>query len=458
MDPQKIYHSIHNGSPEFPASFSPWKGKVLIVGAGIAGITTAHILRKQGVDVQILEASNRYGGRIWSVYDFYEYPIELGAEEVHGTQSAWYEFIKAQDKSLLNYDSYYEEIYCIDGVLRGEHLAEQDPDFQKLLRFSDEMYQFYPDADTTLSEAIQKYGISPRVRHLIEAWLSAEYGTSTHKINLQDLIDISKKWQAGERNFVFTQDAYSSVLDEVFEETLADILFNKVIQRIDYSAAQPYIITQAGEKFTADKIVVTVPLGILKSGMIQFIPNLPSEKIIAIHNLGIDAGLKIILKFKSSFWEEEMGVIYGNGLIGEFYTSAKDDTPILTAYILGDSARKLSQMGDNAIAFALQELDNMMGQQTASQLFEDAIIVDWWKEPYIQGAYSYPVKNGHKYRQALAKDVDRKIFFAGEASNYHGHPATVHGALETGFRAAFEVLTPDDELFIDHDISVRAKI
>ncbi len=91
----------------------------------------------------------------------------------------------------------------------------------------------------------------------------------------------------------------------------------------------------------------------------------------------------------------------------------------------------------------LAELNLMYGGNVASAAFDEAYIIDWTKEPYINGAYSYPIVGGGiTQRIALAKNVGKKIYFAGEATNYKGHSATVHGALETAIRVVNE-LTQD---------------
>jgi monoamine oxidase len=68
------------------------------------------------------------------------------------------------------------------------------------------------------------------------------------------------------------------------------------------------------------------------------------------------------------------------------------------------------------------------------------MLKNWRNEPFIQGAYSYPSINSEGQREHLAAPVNAKLFFAGEATNYNGHLATVHGAMESGYRAVKELL------------------
>ncbi|MBU6325799.1 MAG: FAD-dependent oxidoreductase, partial [Bacteroidetes bacterium] len=77
----------------------------------------------------------------------------------------------------------------------------------------------------------------------------------------------------------------------------------------------------------------------------------------------------------------------------------------------------------------------------AKNTFLGGLLTDWLQIPFIEGAYSFPLSgDGISYRKALAEPMDNRLFFAGEATHYEGHSATVHGALETAFRAVKELL------------------
>jgi monoamine oxidase len=97
-------------------------------------------------------------------------------------------------------------------------------------------------------------------------------------------------------------------------------------------------------------------------------------------------------------------------------------------------------MGVDPVRFALEELDEIFGAKIASRSFERGLIADWGADPWIRGLYSYPtVLTTEAAREALARPLGGKIFFAGEATNTLGASGTVHGAMETGWRAANEV-------------------
>jgi len=95
-----------------------------------------------------------------------------------------------------------------------------------------------------------------------------------------------------------------------------------------------------------------------------------------------------------------------------------------------------------AVSVAVQELDGLFGSNAASAALVDSHIQDWSKEPFIRGAYSYPNPGSEPLRSTLAQSIDKKLYFAGEATHHQGHFATVHGAMETAYRAVDE-LTDD---------------
>jgi monoamine oxidase len=86
------------------------------------------------------------------------------------------------------------------------------------------------------------------------------------------------------------------------------------------------------------------------------------------------------------------------------------------------------------------ELDQMFGGTVATDGLVDSHVENWFANPYIQGTYSYPIVGSANARELLAAPIDNKIFFAGEATHTEGHWATVHGALETAYRAADELV------------------
>jgi lysine-specific histone demethylase 1B len=114
---------------------------------------------------------------------------------------------------------------------------------------------------------------------------------------------------------------------------------------------------------------------------------------------------------------------------------------ILLAFIMGDQAAALSALGSDAAITAalLKELDSMYdGKATTS--FVASFVQNWTTNPFIRGAYSYSTVGMGNARTTAAQSIDNKLFFAGEAMNLNGHHQTVHGAIETGYKAVIDIL------------------
>jgi monoamine oxidase len=437
MQVTEIRQALHEGLPH-----EGKVGKVLVVGAGIAGLATAQILRKSGVEVQVLEATSRFGGRIHTINDFAENPVEAGAEFLHGGKSAWFALAEEAQKPLANIHN-FQDVYFFENQLWEEREAYSRQDFAEIDSFYDllEEADFSEETDfISIAQFLHVINCPPEFRHIIDARLSMDYGTDTHKIDVQALQEVWRKWAVGDSTYFFEETGYAELLTEICVDALPTVVYEKPISQIHYTENEVKAITPKGETWEGSALVLTVPLGVLKKYLITFLPALPTEKQQAIETIGIDAGLKILLKFQKPFWTADIGGIIGNEFIQEFYPSGKGEDAILTALVLGDKAQYISDLGEEkAIQLALRELDIMEGNNLASSLFEKGMWIDWTTTPFQWGAYSYPSFQSEQAREILAKPL-APLYFAGEATNTHGHFATVHGALETAYRVAKEVL------------------
>jgi monoamine oxidase len=417
-----------------------WKGKVIVIGAGASGMYAAYLLKQNGIDVKVLEASDKYGGRIRTLESFSDFPIELGAEEVHGRRSIWYNIIKKSDATFVEEET--TDYMTLDGKLTSEDDAEGDADVQKAIELLENI-EDYEGKDITAEQFIKKEGISDRVKHILEAMIGNEAGTSNSRIGIGSLAKESDLWTSGESNYLLKGKAHLSILEKHFSSIMGQIQLNTAIKKIDYSSDSVKLTDTSGKTHEADKVILTVPITILKEQKIDFVPALPEEKTTAFQKIGMDAGMKIILKFKTRFWDANLGSILSDGYVPEFWstgTGRSSDNNVLTAFVHGKNAEYLSAQGENAVTIVLDELDQMFGEKVASKSLVKSRIMDWSKEPFIKGTYSYPKPNSFGSREIIAKPVNGKLFFAGEATNFNGHNATVHGALESGKRAVVELV------------------
>jgi monoamine oxidase len=415
---------------------SNFKGRVAIIGAGAAGLYAGYLLQKSNIDYTIYEASDRIGGRIRPLKGFTDFEIELGAEEIHGKKSIWHDWVKSTTASFI--DDKSTDFYQIGNLFRNEAQWANDVDFQAAERLAAQARN-YNGPDVSLQQLMDTNRLPLRVQHIVNAQVANEYGTSAGRLGVRGLTQEDLLWSAGDDNLSVSGRTLLSVLEEKCKDVLPKVQLNAPITQIDYRDQRIVLNDARGLRYQADKVIVTVPLSILQAGDVQFTPALPTAKTTAIGKIGIDAGLKIFLSFNRRFWAADTGSIYGTGLVPEFWVASRGRSTqanVLTAFVNGAKADALLALGTGMTTAIVQELDTMYGRGVASGSLTNAYVMNWLKEPYIKGAYSYPKVGGElANRQELAQTVDRKLYFAGEATHFGGHSGTVHGAMESAERA-----------------------
>jgi monoamine oxidase len=231
------------------------------------------------------------------------------------------------------------------------------------------------------------------------------------------------------------------------------VQLNTPVQSISYGSDPVTITDNSGNTFEANKVIITVPVSVLKSGGISFSPSLPGSITTSLANIGMDASIRVILDFKKNFWGESTGFIWG-GATGPQYFNAgagrSADFKTLSITINGPKAADLSALGpDKMITSILAELDAIYAGQATLLVRRDLntnqilppIVQDWSKEEFIKGGYSFPLVSAtNDDRKNMGTPVDNKLFFAGEASDVNGDAGTINGALASAERAAQEVI------------------
>jgi monoamine oxidase len=200
------------------------------------------------------------------------------------------------------------------------------------------------------------------------------------------------------------------------------------------------VITGLRETLRCEQVIVTVPLGVLQAGAIRFDPE-PADSLSAAQSLAFGHAIRVTLRFDAAFWEDQIGFFYSRQpLFPTWWTLAPVNAPIITGWSAGPSADGLLGRPENEIiAQAVASLEHILGRKIPE--IRAAYFHDWSADPYSRGAYSYVPAGQIPARQRLAQPVCQTLYFAGEATNLSGHGSTVHGAIESGRRAAELVIT-----------------
>ena len=404
-----------------------YDGKVIIIGAGAAGLYAAYMLKSKGIDFQLLEASSTYGGRLGKLTGFANFPIDTGAQWLHGKNSILGDLIKKSKTNITLDDSetkFWFNNQLIDALPQNTNIFEGE-------ELPDISYEAY---------ALQN-GLGNEYKYIIEN-IAGDQGAAASRLSVYGNNKDEENWASGDDDFKFEETYFDLIDKQIASQVKDQILVNTIITKIDYSQSEIILTDSNNNTFNANKVIITVPISILKSGDIQFIPALPDEKTAAFAKIGMDAGMKVFLKFSNKFFDQNIigGSVcaaYADDSIGK----AQNDN-ILLAFIMGEQAEYLTALGsDAAITSALiQELDIMYNGQ-ASASFIASHVENWTTNPYVKGAYSYSTIGMGDARKIASQALSEKLYFAGEAMNTNGHHQTVHGAVETGYREVINILT-----------------
>ena len=419
-----------------------FNGKVAIVGAGVAGLYAAWLLQQNGIEVTIYEATAAHGGRIRPLKNFASAEIEIGAEEIHGSHSVWFDLIRTTNAIELERD--WQDYFFVDNILHAENQFTGDPDLARVIELTDN-FDTYGGPEMSAEDYGNISGVAGRVKHVYEAWTGNERGTSNTRIGMKGLVFEAQKWSSGFDNRVLANRTLLSIIEEKFSSVLPSIRYNTPIKAIKYSVS-PVELTDASDAVhTADRVLVAVPQPIITNRNLQFIPSLPPEHWQAITAMQCDRGMKVILKFSDMFWPADTDSLFIPGVVPEFWMPAGNSASltdhVLTAFVMGEAAEYLFGLGEEGMLQAiLDQLGSAFGQDIVQNAFIDHHTMDWGSEPYFQGAYSY-IKTGADpaSRNAIGNPAGQ-IYFAGEYTHTEGHHASVHGAMETAARAAFKIM------------------
>lgn len=441
-----------------------YDGNVIVIGAGPAGLLAADILSTAGINVMVLEATAQAGGRVHSlsnqeglVYQsIADFPLELGAEYFQGADSLMGKI--ASNLSLITVQLPKEtRKYAMGNVVKSAAEWTGNAEFEAAQAFVDGIKTYTGPAVTVQGVA---GGFSEDVQELINGQVGNFYGSSNEKVGIKGISEQLKIVDHDEEYYVLKSHPMQDVLATRFYNLRDKIQFNSPVKSINYSAEPVTITLEDGTQFTANKVVVTVPVTILKNG-ITFAPALPAAKISALNRIGMDPSIRVILDFKKNFWGETSSFTWGGTLAPQVFNAGMARSEFMTTLTItvnGPKALELSNLPNNdaivdaviaeldaryeghASEFIRRELPTEADPRPYEQQERIAFVKDWTKAPYAKGGFSYPLANTTlDDRTTLFEPIGGRLFFAGEATDISGEPGTVNGAFASAERVAEDV-------------------
>lgn len=439
--------------------------KVVIVGAGFAGLAAASKLADAGVSVEILEARDRIGGRAFTLFDEAAgAPIELGAEFIHGFPPEIWQPLQQANVPIREVDG---DNWCVNGRLskcrffdRVDKILEQmdarEPD-ESFLDFLKRRYP-NPSGDAELEESKR------RALDYVSGFNAADPAL----VGVHWLVEGMQADEVIEGERAFRAERGYSTLIDIFRQRLAkagvSLRAETVVERIRWKAREAEIRIKGSRGIVtilAERALITLPLAVLKApigetGAVEFLPALPAKKLDAANRLEMGKVIRVVLTFRHRFWDSISPSHSDRDTLGEmsflftedewfptWWTLMPEKLPMIMGWAPFQAAERLSGKDEAFVVDqSLRTLGGLLKIDSTKLKAElqSAHFHDWQSDPFSRGAYSYGKVGSEGAQQALAEPLENTLFFAGEATDITGHNGTVHGAIASGYRAAAEIL------------------
>lgn len=430
--------------------------EVVIIGAGAAGLAAAVELGRSGQSVLVLEARDRSGGRVWTRREpGLSVPVELGAEFIHGRPAATFSLLRKA--GLTAVDAPMVRV----AVQRGELQPRGDGVFAEIRQVLQQRASALRKKDVSFATflARERHGLSDEARAFARMRVQGYDAADPARVSARA---IAEEWAgegADETGHFRPPGGYGALLAPLTSALGGSVRLQlqTIVRTVRWQRGSVEIKgTSRGKLFraTAARAIVTLPLGVLQlppgtRGAVRFAPAL-KEKAQALKRLASGPVLKVALQFRTAFWEELDQARYRHisffhsprAVFPTFWTALPARAPLLIAWAGGPKVARLTGSGTpDIIRKAVTSLKSVFGKRAdIDAQFKAAWFHDWQRDPFARGAYSYEKVGGSGARRALAAPLQDTLFFAGEATDFEGEQGTVAGALQSGIRAAREVL------------------
>jgi monoamine oxidase len=428
--------------------------RVVVVGAGIAGLTVANALTHSGVECVVLEARDRIGGRLHTV-DLAGSPVDLGGSWIHtpvgNPMRAFAEQVGVPCRSanplpeLAGFD-------CGEG--RRLSAAEIEATISMQLEaFPEALGRLRPELGPGASAAdgieafVASAGLAPgparRARQALYALVEAE------SADLAECQSLRWMWNEIEYDGHYFGDMPDGGYRRLVETmaTGVDVRLGVDVAEIAVSASGARVRGADGTSEEGSHVVVAVPLGVLKRGAPRFSPALPPDRLAAVERLGFGRYEKVVLRFDEPFWRAA-GLPHvlifprdpGDPAVWAVGQDAFGAGPVLAFQVFHSAAGHL--LGATQDAAAQWALD-MLAEATGGPCPAPAAVAvtSWADDPYSGGAYTHiPPGADPADVDLLGKPIGGRLLFAGEHTQSR-RMAYADGAMTSGIREAKRLLS-----------------
>jgi monoamine oxidase len=451
--------------------------EVIVIGGGIAGVHSAVELICLHKSVLVLEARNRIGGRLATFKG-----LELGANWIHGTEgnptidlinkhalevtlvqdipdSLW----RNPDPSLQPYvllsdiadstipietvqSAFKKHLQVMDNLKERVWKAEMEGGDENKL--PEDAKKCYLEAINELKDIDE---LEVRILHwflfLIEGWM----GCDLDQMDSFSCFAGFESWGDCPGSHWTIKEGYTSLVQRLIEKFGVQVQLNTKVTQITNSEDLVEVTDSNGNAYKAKKVLVTVPLNVLKSGDVMFTPELPNGKVNAMKNVQMCHYKKVYLEFSSPFWEKTVGDAKYFGILPSSSTDSSDWGLFWiwhikkhdSHYILG-----VSVIGRRGAEFEAKSLSECVDQAMSALRSHfsgvpepiDSIISNWDNDEFAKGAYAFnPLDSTEEDIDQISASIADKVFFAGDACDAE-HLGSVSAAIRSSQRAVEQIV------------------
>ncbi|TPG72442.1 flavin monoamine oxidase family protein [Hymenobacter nivis] len=428
------------------ANRNNYSTEVLIIGAGAAGLLAAWELARAGRRVCLVEAQDRIGGRVHTLGPpGFTRAIEAGAEFMHGEVPLTRALLA---EAGITWEEADGESYLVQG---GELQAKANyfdllpPLLEKLGALAEDM----PLADFLAREF--QGPAHAALRTFATQFAEGYDAADPHRVSAWAMRD---EWSAGgAQDSPRPVGGYGPLLHWLAAQAQAAgalLHLGAPVREIRWQPGQAEVVTAVGATYRAQQVLCTVPLGVWQqgpqqAGYLSFVPEVAAHRAAAAQ-LGFGSVIKIVLEFRTAFWEDrlpELEFLLSDAPVPTWWSQLPAATPQLTGWLAGPAAQQLAEASDETVLqLALASLAPLLAvspEALQAQLCA-SYVRNWGREPYAYGAYSYATVGAGAAQAALAAPVAGTLFFAGEGAYSGPFAGTVEAALVSGQDAARALL------------------
>ncbi|MFQ5415663.1 MAG: flavin monoamine oxidase family protein [Myxococcota bacterium] len=412
---------------------------VLVIGAGVAGVTAARQLARAGFSVTVVEGRDRVGGRVWSIRDFCGEPIEAGAEFIHGVGARTWPEVRTAGLSTRPCPLIWDTMFNVGGGTRWLPWILLHPGVWPTFPILRAIRKAEPP-DRTAREFIDAHGYRGRARIFAQMTLTAHLPGSVEEVGVLGLVaDGVLRLETGLNHRV--EEGYDALAHSMASGL--DIRLGFTVASVRWASEGVTVRSAAGEEISSRAAVCTIPVGVLRAGSVQFTPALPESKRAALEVIEMGPVLKLLLLFRERFWPKwAANIACGTGpvtLYWPVFHRSDGKPPVLVAYCTGPRAARLSKLSeDEAVESVLADLRRLFPKADPRRALMAHRRIDWAIDPFSRGGYTFLRPGGVGARERLRAPDTGALFWAGAATEWSPIAATVEAAYSSGMRAAGE--------------------